>query len=493
MSENNNGKRKVSQVSSDEIPNNVNLNQNRKLQKALKRWQPNFLEWWMELGPAGFQHDEVYLRTAESIDTEGWATWGFTKMPEYRWGIFLTPSDREEIHFGDNKGEEVWDEVPGQYRNELRRLIVTQGDTEPASVEQQRLLGKCAPSLYDLRNIFQINVEEGRHLWAMVYLLHNHFGRDGMDEAQQMLERHAGDEDNPRILNAFNKPIENWLDFFCFAMFTDRDGRFQLEALSESAFDPLARTTQFMLTEEAFHLFVGERGIARVIQRTCDLMQQNDAEDVREEGGIPLDMLQKFINEWFSSSLDLFGGEESSNAAKYFGASLKGRYKEDSDKRYEDHKALDQVYVLEVPDDSSENGELVEKEIPKRRAMNAILSDAYIEDCERALGRWNDILEEKGIKYELELPSRRFHRNVGIYADDHFDPDGNLISEEEWEENMFEWLPSEEDRDYVNSLMQPVYEPGKVANWIAEPRRGVNGKPIDFEYVRFDEEAHGWA
>ena len=155
--------------------------------------------------------------------------------------------------------------MPGEFRNMLRRIIVTQGDTEPASVEQQRLLGHTAPSLYDLRNLFQVNVEEGRHLWAMVYLLHSYFGKDGREEAEGLLERRSGDADKPRILGAFNQPIKNWLDFFFFTMFTDRDGKYQLYALSESGFDPLARTTRFMLTEEAHHMFVGETGVDRVV------------------------------------------------------------------------------------------------------------------------------------------------------------------------------------------------------------------------------------
>jgi benzoyl-CoA 2,3-dioxygenase component B len=124
--------------------------------------------------------------------------------------------------------------VPGEHRAALRRLIVTQADTEPASVEQQRLLGHMAPSLYDMRNLFQVNVEEGRHLWAMVYLLHKYFGKDGRDEAEALLERRAGDPDRPRILQAFNQPCDHWLSFFCFTMFTDRDGKFQLAALQES-------------------------------------------------------------------------------------------------------------------------------------------------------------------------------------------------------------------------------------------------------------------
>src|SRR5205823_14496373 len=182
-------------------------------------------------------------------------------MPEYRWGIFLAPKAGErKIGFGDNLGQPAWDDVPGEHRNALRRIIVTQADTEPASVEQQRLLGKVAPSMYDLRNLFQINVEEGRHLWAMVYLLHKHFGRDGREEAEALLDRRSGDENNPRILGAFNEKTPDWLAFFMFTYFTDRDGKFQLSALAESAFDPLARTTKFMLTEEAHHMFVGESG-----------------------------------------------------------------------------------------------------------------------------------------------------------------------------------------------------------------------------------------
>ena len=155
-------------------------------------------------------------------------------MPDYRWGIFLAdPVADRKIGFGDAMGQPVWQQVPGEYRSTLRRLIVTQGDTEPASVEQQRLLGHTCPSLYDLRNLFQVNVEEGRHLWAMVYLLHAYFGRDGREEAEELLARHSGDADKPRILGTFNEPISDWLSFFCFTYFTDRDGKYQLKSLAE--------------------------------------------------------------------------------------------------------------------------------------------------------------------------------------------------------------------------------------------------------------------
>ncbi len=127
---------------SEQIPNNVNLAENRRLQRALEQWQPGFLRWWRELGPLGFQTADVYLRTAISVDAEGWATFGYVQMPEYRWGIFLADAERNRnIAFGQHKGGPVWQDVPGEHRSTLRRLIVTQGDTEPASVEQQRQLG----------------------------------------------------------------------------------------------------------------------------------------------------------------------------------------------------------------------------------------------------------------------------------------------------------------------------------------------------------------
>src|SRR5436190_3805937 len=285
----------------EKIPNNVNLSSDKKLQRALEQWQPSFLRWWQDVGPEGFQADDVYLRTAVSVDSDGWAHYDFVKMPDYRWGIFLSDEVKDRtIGFGDFMGQPVWQSIPGEFRNPLRRLIVTQGDTEPASVEQQRLLGQTCPSLYDLRNLFQVNVEEGRHLWAMVYLLHSYFGRDGREEAEEMLARRAGNPDKPRILQAFNQPCEDWLDFFMFTMFTDRDGKYQLLALAESGFDPLSRTTRFMLTEEAHHMFVGESGVERIVQRTCELMKKDHIEDVRKVGAIDLPTIQKYINLWYS-------------------------------------------------------------------------------------------------------------------------------------------------------------------------------------------------
>src|SRR3989442_1501083 len=369
---------------SEKIPNNVDLHEDRRLQRALESWQPNFLSWWESMGPTLPTRD-VYLRTAVNVGREGWAHFGHVAMRDYRWGIFLAERDRDRrVGFGQHKDEPVWQQVPGEYRADLRRLIVIQGDTEPASVEQQRNLGATAPSLYDLRNLFQVNVEEGRHLWAMVYLLHSYFGRDGREEAEALLERRSGDPDKPRILGAFNQPIEDWLSFYMFTMFTDRDGKFQLLALAESGFDPLSRTTRFMLTEE------------------------DPNGDARAQGGIDLPAIQKYLNLWFSLSLDLFGGEISTNAADYFAAGLKGRAKEE---QYEDHVALSSAYPMELV----EGDRIAPKDVPLRNAMNEVVRDSYVEDCQRAVDKWNRAIADAGADFRLTLPSRKFHRHIGLY------------------------------------------------------------------------------
>ena len=465
----------------ERIPNNVDLAGNRRLQRALEEWQPRFLEWWQDMGPTGFQAKETYLRTAVSVDSQGWAHFDYVKMPEYRWGIFLAePEPGRRIEFGVHQGQPAWPEVPGEYRGVLRRLIVTQGDTEPASVEQQRHLGRTGPSLYDLRNLFQVNVEEGRHLWAMVYLLQAHFGRDGREEAEALLQRRSGDPDKPRILGAFNERTPDWLAYLMFTFFTDRDGKYQLAALCESGFDPLSRTCRFMLTEEAHHMFVGETGIMRVVQRTAELMRQHRTDDVRKLGAIDLATVQKYINFHCSVSLDLFGSEISTNAANFYTNGLKGRFEEA--KRDDDHLLQDGVYPVTALDGER----IVSRDEPALVSLNERLRDDYIADCARGVARWNQAIQRAGVDVELTLPHRAFHRAIGTFADVRVSPDGRVLSQAEWDARHREWLPTEEDRAFVASLMQPVTEPGKFANWIAPPARGINGQPIDFEYVRLD-------
>ena len=466
------------------IPNNVGLNDDQRVRRALETWHPGYIDWWKAMGPDGFQDCPVYLRTAVGVGAEGWAKFDFVRMPEYRWGILLAPQvEGRTIPFGEHKGEPAWQEVPGEYRAMLRRLLVIQGDTEPASVEQQRHLGATAPSLYDLRNLFQVNVEEGRHLWAMVYLLQKYFGRDGREEAQELLRRRSGDQDSPRMLGAFNERTPDWLSFFMFTFFTDRDGKMQLAALAQSGFDPLSRTCRFMLTEEAHHMFVGETGVQRVIQRTCEAMKAAgisdpyDIEKVRALGVIDLPTIQKKANLHFSLTLDLFGNEISTNAANAFNAGLKGRYRED--KLTDDHRLLNDTYpVLRLKD-----GSIAAENVPALSALNMRLRDDFVEDTQAGINRWNRVLERTGIDFRMVLPHVAFNRRIGEFTAVHADAEGTLLTAGEWDARRNTMLPTADDNRFITSLMRPSLEPGTYASWIAPPRHGIDNKPGDFEYV----------
>ncbi len=468
-----------------QIPNNVGLSSDKRVLKALERWHPGYIDWWKGLGPDGFHESQVYLRTAVSVDPKGWAKFDYVKMPEYRWGILLAPQvENRTIPCGEHYGEPVWQEVPGEYRSMLRRLIVIQGDTEPASVEQQRYLGLTAPSLYDMRNLFQVNVEEGRHLWAMVYLLQKYFGRDGREEANELLRRQSGSEEAPRMLGAFNEETPDWLSFFMFTYFTDRDGKMQLESLAQSGFDPLSRSCRFMLTEEAHHMFVGETGVGRVIQRTCEAMKEAGIDDpydldaVRNLGVIDLPTIQKKLNLHYTLSLDLFGSEVSTNAANAFNAGIKGRYQET--KIDDDHQLKNATYpVTRLLD-----GQIILEDVPALSAINMRLRDDYIKDAAGGVKRWNAIIKKTGVDFEMIIPHQAFHRQIGEFSAICTTPDGKMISREEYESRKDEWLPSSDDSSYVQSLMKPCLEPGKYASWIAPPRIGIDNKPGDFEYVQ---------
>ena len=476
----------VVQVNYDDlIPNNVDLSNDRRLKKALEAWHPGYIDWWKTMGPDGFMDAEVYLRTAVGVDSKGWAVFDYVKMPEYRWGILLAPQEEGRvIPFGKHKGEPAWQEVPGEYRALLRRLIVIQGDTEPASVEQQRHLGKTAPSLYDLRNLFQVNVEEGRHLWAMVYLLQKYFGRDGREEAEALLQRRSGNADKPRILGAFNEATPDWLSFFMFTYFTDRDGKMQLESLAQSGFDPLSRTCRFMLTEEAHHMFVGESGVARVIERTCQAMIEagiqdpNNTEAIRKLGVIDLPTIQKKANFHLAVTLDLFGAEVSTNAATAFEAGIKGRFQET--KLDDDHQLHKATYpVVKLID-----GQFATVEEPALNAINARLRDDFVKDAQGGVNRWNKLIKKTGIDFEITLPHIAFNRKVGEFAGLWVTPAGEVVDQSDWEARRDEFLPSQDDLAFINSLMNPVTVPSQYAGWIRPPKVGINQKPGDFEYVR---------
>ena len=467
------------------IPNNVGLGQDRKVLKALEKWHPGYIDWWNKLIPQNFQDSMVYLRTAVSVDPKGWAKFDYVKMPEYRWGVLLAPQvENRTIPCGEHQGEPAWQEVPGEYRNMVKRLIVIQGDTEPGSVEQQRFLGLTAPSLYDLRNLFQVNVEEGRHLWAMVYLLQKYFGKDGREEADDLLRRSSGSEEAPRMLGAFNEETPDWLSFFMFTYFTDRDGKMQLESLAQSGFDPLSRTCRFMLTEEAHHMFVGETGVGRVIQATLDAMNKagisdpNEIDNIRDLGVIDLPTIQKKLNLHYTLSLDLFGQEVSTNAANAFNAGIKGRFMEH--RIDDDHRLADDKYkVSNIVD-----GKIVEQDVPALTAVNMRLRDDYVRDAAGGVGRWNKAIKKAGFEFELSLPHEAFHRQIGVFAAIKANPAGDIITDADWESKQGDWLPTKADGDFIQSLMKPCFEPGKYASWIAAPKVGIDNKPGDFEFVK---------
>ena len=321
----------------------------------------------------------------------------------------------------------------------------------------------------------------------MVYLLQKYFGRDGREEAGELLRRRSGSDDAPRMLGAFNEETPDWLSFFLFTFFTDRDGRMQLESLAQSGFDPLSRTCRFMLTEEAFHMFVGETGVTRIVQRTCEAMaaagmdDPTDVEAVRALGVIDLPTIQKKVNLHYSLTLDLFGSELSTNSANFFNAGLKGRFREH--RLEDDHRLHKATYGIPEPS----NGAWKTVEHPALNALNARLRDDFTGDCSLGVGRWNKTIRQAGVDFEITLPHVAFHRQIGVYRDLHATPDGEIVPEDEWTRRRHEWLPDDGDRAFIESLMKPEFQPGHYASWIAEPRIRINHKPGDFEWVKLAE------
>jgi benzoyl-CoA 2,3-epoxidase subunit B len=461
------------------IPNNVGLAERPALRHLLEWFDGRYRDWWQDWGPLGMAEAQVYLRTPVDVDAQGWASYGHVKLRDYRWGVFQAPPkpDRRAL-FGRIAGQPVWQTLPQEYAQVVRRHLVTQGDTEPGSVEQTRRLAASAPSLYDLRNLIQFSVEEGRHLWAMVHLLFDHFGAEGRDEAEGLLSRRAGDPGQPRLLEAFNHQIEDWLSYFLWCFLADRDGKYQLLAVAESAFDPLARTVQFMLTEEAHHMFIGEDGLRRVVQRSLELMQANDTDQIGPLGGIELPLIQRYINLWAPRIYDLFGNDESARPAELFDCGLRGRAFEPG---YAEHQRLEEPISVE----RRLGDALSTVQVPARAALNGVMRQAYLKEVEGLLGRINRMIERAGAGPGLRLPSPRFNRRFGPYAGEFFSPAGEPLGTAARSPGAADWLPREADRGHLAALMRPVMEPGRIAGWIAPPARGMNAMPaLDFQYVR---------
>ncbi|MFL2956222.1 MAG: Phenylacetic acid catabolic protein [Candidatus Thalassarchaeaceae archaeon] len=357
------------------------------------------------------QNFEVWIR-----DFQEWQTRiGFDPswLGDYRFDIkFDWDTAGKDIEFGDFKGMPKWDrrmQIPQQnIRDAIISMVSVQGDTEFASVEQQNHLLETAPTEYDKKSALRIMCEEQRHGWQMAYLLCTYFGENGVREASKLLERNA--QDGTRILGSFNAPIDHWLDFFCFTHFIDRDGKYQLKMLSTSSFKPLAASMGPMLKEESFHLGTGANGLRRIVK----------------QGVIPCALLQKYINKWVSTGLDLFGTDDSTSAQWAYVYGIKGRF----DERESEEEA-------------------------DRDHLNEASREIYFQELRAEMKRISSARKEG--EPEIIIPSDKFNRGIGKYSGTRFTVEGDTFegSNEEWQEYLDSVIPTAEDEDrLMNEYMQ---------------------------------------
>ena len=344
------------------------------------------------------------------------------EMASFKFDTLYGNIETEEIQFGAFKGRRKWEnlrQVPTQQmRDALMNLIVYQGDTEFASVEQQRHLFEAAPTDWDRRALTRVMIEEMRHGWQMCALLLDHFGYSGKVEAQKMLERRAFE--NKRLLGAFNVDVDNWMDFFTYTDFVDRDGKFQLQMLKYSAFAPLGRSMSYMLREEAFHMGTGNDGLRRIV----------------EAGVIPAWLIQKYLNKWISSSYDLFGTDNSSSAHWAYVWGIKGRY--DEPKNAQDAKLDD---------------------------LNDYNRNLYHDEVAGLIERFNSVL--KPGEPMLYAPDIKFNRAIGRYARQKFHAKtGEPLDDKAYEEHLKEYMPSAEDRKLLLEII------ANEKKWIVPKERG---------------------
>jgi benzoyl-CoA 2,3-dioxygenase component B len=348
-------------------------------------------------------------------------------IQDYAFEAKYAGPDQPRIEFGDYRGERKWErvrDIPDQrIRDALLHLIVYQGDTEFASVEQQRHLVASAPTEYDRKSALRVMAEEMRHGWQMCHVMVTHFGRTGEIEAKKQLRRRSVGMTGPRaagagsrLLGSFNQPCDNWLDFFVFTMFIDRDGKFQLKMLEKCAFLPLGSSIGPMLKEEAFHLGTGNNGLHRIIKA----------------GKIPIDVLQRRFNKWIPTAYDLFGTDNSSTAEWAYVWGLKSRPDEEESKQDADRKTL-----------------------------NDHARRCYHEEVKELIERMNERLPRDSAK--LKAPDLRFNRKIGAHAGGRYDVDGNPVDPSKYDSYIASALPTPED----GALLAKVFARG---DWIAPTR-----------------------
>lgn len=337
-------------------------------------------------------------------------------LGDYKFETKLGELHTPEIEFGDFKGQRKWErigQIPNQtIRDALLNLIVYQGDTEFASVEQQKNLLDTAPTEYDRQALIRVNSEEMRHGWQMCYLLVNYFGDSGKLEARKLLERRAFEGN--RLLGSFNAPVNNWLDFFTYTEFVDRDGKYQLTMLSHSSFAPLAESVTAMLKEEFFHMFTGHTGLTRILRA----------------GKIPVSIVQKYFNKWLSTAYDLFGTDHSSSAQWAYVWGLKGRFDE--------HEA-------QVP--------------AAKDKLNDLARDHYIVECGKLIDQLNALVPADQPK--LYAPDLKFNRSIGEHVGKSYSVSGELLSADAYKRHVADVLPSAEDEKLLSEIF-------KAKDWVAQ-------------------------
>ncbi|NIO12256.1 MAG: hypothetical protein GTO40_31255 [Deltaproteobacteria bacterium] len=337
-------------------------------------------------------------------------------LGDYKFETKLGELHSPEIEFGDFKGQPKWKratQIPNQsIQDALLNLIVYQGDTEFASVEQQKNLLDTAPTDYDRSALIRVNSEEMRHGWQMCYLLVTYFGDTGKLEAEKLLQRRAGQGN--RLLGSFNKPVSNWLDFFTYTQFVDRDGKYQLTMLSHSGFAPLAESVTAMLKEEFFHMFTGNTGLTRIVKAHK----------------IPLSIVQKYFNKWLSTAFDLFGTSQSSSAEWAYVWGLKGRYDE--------HECKDE---------------------PDKKRLNELALGHYVKESSSLVDSLNQLIPDGETK--LTVPDLKFNRSIGEYAGKPYSVTGELLSQADYEKHLAMTLPSEEDERQLSEIF-------KAKDWVLQ-------------------------